>query len=197
MVRSRELSLDEAHNLIASLEKQLEELEATSHDYEQELEGFIQKLQTDLNDKDETIKSLKRGDEHKEARERITALEIQTDELEEENRVLRSQFRTFKGENDRLMELNVLLEHEVADLRSTSQSIRRRDSDNCSKTSFDHENESLRISPKKKRQSNPVDFLRVRTDQSSLRLSSSYNAATDLRATHVSTAKVVASTRHK
>ncbi|SCU97852.1 LAFA_0G13740g1_1 [Lachancea sp. 'fantastica'] len=189
----RALTLDQAHDLIASLEKQLEELESTSHDYEQELERYIQKLQTDLKEKDESIVLLKQGEENRETRERITVLEIQTDELEQENRVLRSQLRESKSENDRLMELNVLLEHELTDLRSMKSTDKHR-------TSSHHSCETALEVPKflspKKRHSNPIDFLKVSTDQSSLRLSS-HSTTGDVRATHVSSTKVVATTRHK
>ncbi|SCU90641.1 LAME_0E09428g1_1 [Lachancea meyersii CBS 8951] len=193
-----ELGLEDAHNLIAILQKQLDELGKTSHEYEQELEEVIQKLESELIEKDDKILRMQRGEARKDANEQITTLEIQADELEAENRILRSQLKESKAENDRLVEQNVLLEHELTDLRCLRQSAVDETNKKYSERQPNlHEAADIEEElPRTSKSPNNCDVFKVSTNQSSLRLSSHKTSAA-LRATYLSSTSVVATTRHK
>ncbi|SCV04895.1 LANO_0G13784g1_1 [Lachancea nothofagi CBS 11611] len=197
---SQALSIEDARKVIISLEKQLEELECTSNEYEVELEGVIQKLETQMLEKDELIESLKRDKAPKNIQRQIASLEIRADELENENRSLRCQLRDSQTENDALIEQNVLLQHEVSDLNQRQQEV----AEAVSMSSASRILDTLKIEsptkpnnvPRTQKRTHLSNVLRVNANQSSLRLSS-FKEAADNHATHVSTTSVVSTTSYK
>ncbi|SCU98766.1 LADA_0H15236g1_1 [Lachancea dasiensis] len=192
------LSLEDAQRLILSLERQLEELGSTSHEYELELEGVIKNLESQLNEKDEMLGAAKAS---KNLREQVTTLEIRTDELESENRTLRHQLRQMEIENGNILEQNILLQHELSDFQDSlkgrdhlangtfSQTLPKIVSENARIK----EPQVMSVTPPKRAENQNV--LKVSSDHSSLRLSS-LETNTD-RVTFVSNKSVVSTTGFK
>ncbi|CUS21058.1 LAQU0S02e04896g1_1 [Lachancea quebecensis] len=189
---NKELSLDDAFQVIEDLQKQIEELEAASHEYETELEGVVKKLESQLNEKDAFIACLQQSQKPTvNFKERVTTLEIQVDELESENYALRSKLKALETENDTVIEQNVLLQHELADVR---QGVRSSTEKSKANGLVNIPNSSNRIcSTHSSRASNA---LKVSSNQSSLRVSPR-NARVDASATHLSSTSVVSTTSYK
>ncbi|CCK71932.1 Ndl1p KNAG_0I01430 [Huiozyma naganishii CBS 8797] len=110
------MDLPAALSLIRSLQSQLEEINAVSREYENEMEHVIQGLQNDIN----TL-----NDERDTQKRRMIELEIKVDDLENENSLLSSKLIDSNSQNDKLLERNVLLEHEVHDLQDYCDKQRR------------------------------------------------------------------------
>lgn len=102
------MDLPTALRVISSLEGQLKELESFSREYESEMEQVIDKLRNDYVKVSEGMQGQKSA---------VTKLEIRIDELESENSYLINKVRALELENDRQLEQNVLLEHEMHDLQ--------------------------------------------------------------------------------
>lgn len=108
------MDLSTALNVISTLESQLKELETMSKDYESEMEQVIDKLRRDYIEKCNQWESQKTH---------VTELEIRVDELESENAFLSNKINFLQDENDRHLERNVLLEHELYDARERLENI--------------------------------------------------------------------------
>ncbi|KAM3159998.1 hypothetical protein ACU8KH_06101 [Lachancea thermotolerans] len=191
-MENKHLSLDDAFQIIEDLQKQIEELEAASHEYETELEGVVKKLESQLNEKDAFIASLQQAQMPTGGfKERLTVLEIQVDELESENYALRSRLKLLEAENDSVIERNVLLQHELADVRQgTKPSIETPKADSLINVSNPP---NRTCSTHSSRSSNA---LKVSSNQNSLRVSPR-NARADTSATHLSSTSVVSTTSYK
>ncbi|GCE99310.1 hypothetical protein ZYGM_002944 [Zygosaccharomyces mellis] len=108
------MDLSTALNVISTLELQLKELETMSKDYESEMEQVIDKLRRDYIEKCNQWESQKTH---------VTELEIRVDELESENAFLSNKINFLQDENDRHLERNVLLKHELYDAKERLENI--------------------------------------------------------------------------
>lgn len=121
----------------------------------------------------------------------LSVLEIQVDELESENYALRSRLKLLEAENDSVIERNVLLQHELADVRQgTKPSIETPKADSLINVSNPP---NRTCSTHSSRSSNA---LKVSSNQNSLRVSPR-NARADTSATHLSSTSVVSTTSYK
>ncbi|CCK73511.1 Ndl1p NDAI_0G05280 [Naumovozyma dairenensis CBS 421] len=102
------IDLASAKRVIKDLESQLEQIKELGEEYEIQLEQTIENLKEELINKESQIEGNKK---------RITALEIQVDDLENEKNVTNNKLQNCTVENDKLMEQNILLEHELSDLK--------------------------------------------------------------------------------
>lgn len=108
MSKLENIDLPKALKLIKTLQSQLEEVNMVSKEYESEMENVIDRLQLEvshLNRERKNDRLLKRN------------LEIKMEEMESENSYLSQKLLNITSQNDKLMENNILLEHEVNDLR--------------------------------------------------------------------------------
>lgn len=121
------IELSQALEVISTLEQQLEALETTSREYENELEVVIEKLKQELLSKNDEIQKLKDQVTHPPREDQVTSLEILVDELEIENNSLKAQVGALQQDNDRSLEQNVMLKHEINDLREALQRIPKDD----------------------------------------------------------------------
>lgn len=156
-----------ALKVISSLEDQLKELEFVSREYESEMEQVIDKLRKDNLAKDSELENRKAI---------VTKLEIRVDELETEQSYLNNRIETLELENDREVERNVLLEHEIHDLRELS----------------DNKNQPTDTNKRVKRNDNVP--LRVSTVGSTLQILPCKNSFRDASNTQLTTSKVVSTT---
>ncbi|GAV54480.1 hypothetical protein ZYGR_0AM00180 [Zygosaccharomyces rouxii] len=127
------MDLPTALNVISTLESQLKELEIMSKDYESEMEQVIDKLRRDY---------VEKCDQWESQRTHVTELEIRVDELESENAFLSNKVSFLQEENDRHLERNVLLEHELYDTKERLENIDHIDR----KKKLKRDNESLQVS---------------------------------------------------
>lgn len=127
------MDLPTALNVISTLESQLKELEIMSKDYESEVEQVIDKLRRDY---------VEKCDQWESQRTHVTELEIRVDELESENAFLSNKVSFLQEENDRHLERNVLLEHELYDTKERLENIDHIDR----KKKLKRDNESLQVS---------------------------------------------------
>lgn len=188
---SRELSLDDALCVIRDLQSQIEELGSASHDYETELEGMIKKLELQVKEKDKVIQSLKSNEPSVCYQKQITSLEVQIDDLESENCALRSRLGALQSENDSVIEQNVLLQHEISDLKQKT----KKPAEKPSHSSESHI-PSCSSTPNSVRKPVIASQLKVSSNQSSLRISP-HKSTADINITHLSTTSILATTNHK
>lgn len=127
------MDLSTALNVISALESQLKELETVSKDYESEMEQVIDKLRREYVEKSDQCES---------QRIHTTELEIRVDELESENAFLSNKINFLQDENDRHLERNVLLEHELYDTREKLENVDHIDR----KKKMKRDKESLHVS---------------------------------------------------
>ncbi|SCW02563.1 LAFE_0F09208g1_1 [Lachancea fermentati] len=168
------MDLPTALRAISTLEKQLEELESTSNEYELELEATVERLKVELQKAKDEKNSVQSSNV---AANNITKLEIRIDELENENRALKSQVESLRRENDSILEENVLLQHEVNDM-----------------TELIHQTQVI---PQKSIKEAPHgENIRVSSNGSSLRITSRHTADSS-KITHLSSTTVLAKTNYK
>lgn len=138
MINIDNIDLPRAIKLIKTLEKQLEEVNVVSKEYENEMENVLKTLQTELSKLQEINKEYQINKRN---------LEIRVEELETENACLIHKTKTLTKNNDKLLEENILLEHEVCDLRKyiDSNPLHSIYSDKSSKSSIYSRN-SLTVS---------------------------------------------------
>ncbi|CAR30909.1 hypothetical protein ZYGR_0P02130 [Zygosaccharomyces rouxii] len=127
------MDLSTALNVISTLESQLKELETMSKDYESEMEQVIDKLRRDY---------VEKCDQWESQRTHVTELEIRVDELESENAFLSNKINFLEEENDRHLERNVLLEHELYDAKERLENVDHIDR----KKKLKRDSESLQVS---------------------------------------------------
>ena len=129
MINIDSLDLPKALKLIRTLETQLDEINMVSKEYESEMENVLHELQNEITKLEQVNKEY-----------HITGrnLEIRVEELESENSYLSQKLMNVMTQNDKLMEHNVLLEHEVYDLRKYGDcaSLKSISSDKSSPSSF-------------------------------------------------------------
>ncbi|CCF59984.1 hypothetical protein KAFR_0I02040 [Kazachstania africana CBS 2517] len=101
-------SLETALDVIRSLESRLEELNDISRKYEMEMESMVDNLTQELQ---ETIAS------NSTLSQKVVDMEIRVDDLENDKNFLSNKNEILKLENDKLLESNILLNHEIHDLK--------------------------------------------------------------------------------
>lgn len=138
MINTDNIDLPKAIKLIKTLERQLEEINIVSKEYEIEMENVLKTLQKEITRLEETNKECRRNKRN---------LEIKVEELETENACLAQKVKSLTQKNDKILEENILLEHEVCDLRKyiDSSSLNSVFSDKSSKSSICSRN-SLTVS---------------------------------------------------
>lgn len=140
MINTDNLDLPKALKLIKTLETQLDEINMVSKEYENEMENVLHRLQNEIHKIEQVNKKY-----------HITGrnLEIRVEELESENAYLSQKIMNMMTQNDKLMEHNILLEHEVHDLRKyiDCDSLKSMSSEKSSVSSFCSAN-SMTVSTK-------------------------------------------------
>lgn len=138
MINTDNIDLPKAIKLIKTLERQLDEVNTVSKEYENEMETVLKTLQKEM---------IKLQDMNEEYRINKRDLEIKVEELETENACLSQKVLGLAKKNDKLIEENILLEHELCDLRKyvDSSSLNTISSDKSSKSSIYSKN-SLKVS---------------------------------------------------